>query len=224
MACTEAGCALLGGETAEHGLMNPMSTTSPVRRPGWWSGTRSWARIGSRPATSCWPWSLPGCIQRLLAGQARTEPAAELDAGPPRSSWGGRRRTAGADADLYPRLPRAHRSGRGACDDHITGGRLASNLARVIPSSCHVQIDRTTWRPTPIFGLIQQLGEISQPDLEATFNMGVGMVAVLPPDSVDEAVRLLAGRGLRAWVCGSVTSDGAGTHEPVNLFGQHVAG
>ena len=74
-----------------------------------------------------------------------------------------------------------------------------------------VQIDRTTWQPAPIFELIRKLGEISQPDLEATFNMGVGMVAVLPPDSVDEAVRLLAERGLRAWVCGSVTSAGAGT-------------
>jgi phosphoribosylformylglycinamidine cyclo-ligase len=87
-----------------------------------------------------------------------------------------------------------------------------------------VQIDRTTWRPAPIFGLIGQLGEISRPDLEATFNMGVGMVAVLPPDSVDEAVRLLAGRGLRAWVCGSVTTAGASRLEPVNLFGQHVGG
>ena len=106
---------------------------------------------------------------------------------------------------------------------HITGGGLASNLARVIPGSCQVQIDRTTWQPAPIFELLRKLGEISQPDLEATFNMGVGMVAVLPPDSVDEAVRLLAGRGLRAWACGSVTGAGAGTLEPVKLFGQHVA-
>jgi phosphoribosylformylglycinamidine cyclo-ligase len=107
---------------------------------------------------------------------------------------------------------------------HITGGGLASNLARVIPNSCHVRIDRTTWQPGPIFELIRKLGEISEPDLEATFNMGVGMVAVLPPDSVDEAVRLLAARGLRAWVCGSVTSAGASITELVSVFGQHVAG
>jgi phosphoribosylformylglycinamidine cyclo-ligase len=107
---------------------------------------------------------------------------------------------------------------------HITGGGLANNLARVIPASCQVWIDRTTWRPAPIFGLIQQLGEISQADLDATFNMGVGMVAVLPPESVEEAVSLLAGRGLRAWVCGSVTSVSQGTGEPVSLFGQHVVG
>src|SRR4029450_3653518 len=62
---------------------------------------------------------------------------------------------------------------------HITGGGLASNLARVIPDSCQVQVDRTSWWPAPIFGLIGKLGEISEPNLEATFNMGVGMVAVL---------------------------------------------
>jgi phosphoribosylformylglycinamidine cyclo-ligase len=107
---------------------------------------------------------------------------------------------------------------------HITGGGLANNLARVIPDSCRVRIDRATWQPAPIFGLIKQLGEISQSDLEATFNMGVGMTAVLPPDSVDDAVRLLAERGLHAWVCGAVTAADAGALEPVRLFGQHVAG
>jgi phosphoribosylformylglycinamidine cyclo-ligase len=107
---------------------------------------------------------------------------------------------------------------------HITGGGLANNLARVIPASCQVRIDRTTWRPPPIFRFIQQLGEISQPDLEATFNMGVGMVAVLPPDSVDEAVHLLTARGLKAWVFGTVSSAAEGSRDPVSLFGQHVAG
>ena len=63
---------------------------------------------------------------------------------------------------------------------HITGGGLADNLARVIPGSCEVRIDRTTWQPPPIFGLFSGSAEISEPDLEATFNMGVGMVAVLP--------------------------------------------
>jgi phosphoribosylformylglycinamidine cyclo-ligase len=51
--------------------------------------------------------------------------------------------------------------------------------------------------------------------------MGVGMVVVLPADSVDPAVRLLAGRGVRAWVCGSVAPAGSGTRESVSLFGQH---
>jgi len=106
---------------------------------------------------------------------------------------------------------------------HVTGGGLASNLARVIPDSCQVQIDRATWRPAAIFRLIERLGEISRSDLEATFNMGVGMVAIVSPDSVDEAVALLAGRGLRCWICGSVgpaTSGGGGT---VSLLGDYAA-
>ena len=61
-------------------------------------------------------------------------------------------------------------------------------------------------------------------DLAATFNMGVGMVAVLPSHVVDEAVHLLAERGLRAWVCGSVMPAKAGNEKRVRLLGQHVAG
>ena len=106
---------------------------------------------------------------------------------------------------------------------HVTGGGLASNLARVIPDSCQVNIDRATWHPAPIFKFMEQLGEISQSDLEATFNMGVGMVAVVAPDSADEAVRLLAGRGLRPWVCGSVVPASSSGGPRVSSFG-HYAG
>ena len=107
---------------------------------------------------------------------------------------------------------------------HVTGGGLASNLARVIPGSCEVRVDRTTWRPAVIFGLVQSLGKISQADIEATLNMGVGMVVVLPADAADDGIRQLARRGLRAWVCGSVAPAGSGTREPVSLFGAHPAG
>ena len=86
---------------------------------------------------------------------------------------------------------------------HITGGGLASNLARVIPGSCEVRIDRTTWQPAADLRPARS-GSVgcSQADIEATFNMGVGMVAVLPPMPSMRPSGLLAGRGLRAWVCG----------------------
>jgi len=54
--------------------------------------------------------------------------------------------------------------------------------------------------------------------------MGVGMVVIMPPDAVDEAVQLLAGRGLGAWVCGTVAAARPGVREPVRLYGQHVVG
>jgi phosphoribosylformylglycinamidine cyclo-ligase len=94
----------------------------------------------------------------------------------------------------------------------------------VIPGSCEVRIDRTTWNPPAIFGLVQSLGRVSQADIEATLNMGVGIVFVLPADAADDGIRLLAHRGLRAWVCGSVAPAGSGTREPVSLFGAHPAG
>jgi phosphoribosylformylglycinamidine cyclo-ligase len=226
MACTEAGCALLGGETAEHpGLLEPHeydlagAATGVVERDKILGADRVEAGDVVLAMESSGLHSNGYSLVRHVLKKSRwtlDRDVAELG------------RTLGdellAPTRIYARDCLAL---IGAAEvhamSHITGGGLASNLARVIPGSCQVQIDRTTWQPAPIFELIRKLGEISQPDMEATFNMGVGMVAVLPPNSVDEAVRLLAERGLRAWVCGSVMSAGAGTLEPVNLFGQHVA-
>jgi phosphoribosylformylglycinamidine cyclo-ligase len=104
---------------------------------------------------------------------------------------------------------------------HVTGGGLAANLARVLPSAVEVRLDRTTWQPAPIFDLVRQVGVVSERDLEATLNMGVGMVVVLPEDAVDAAIRLLAGRDIAAWVCGSAVPPGSGTRAPVTMFGQH---
>jgi phosphoribosylformylglycinamidine cyclo-ligase len=104
---------------------------------------------------------------------------------------------------------------------HVTGGGLAGNLTRVMPGSCEVRIDRTTWSPPPIFGLIATLGKISEADMEVTFNMGVGMVLVLPADAADAGLSLLARRGVPAWVCGTVAPAGSGTREHVSLFGTH---
>jgi phosphoribosylformylglycinamidine cyclo-ligase len=107
---------------------------------------------------------------------------------------------------------------------HITGGGLANNLARVIPAGVEIRIDRGSWQPAPIFGLVQRVGRVSQPDLEATLNMGVGMVVVLPAGAADDAVALLHRRGLPAWVCGTAAPSGSGTRERVSLFGQHHSG
>ena len=85
---------------------------------------------------------------------------------------------------------------------HVTGGGLAANLARVLPPHVHVDIDRSTWTPHPVFGLVGDMGRVSLPELEKTFNMGVGMIALVAPDSVDTALARLAARGVDAWVLG----------------------
>ena len=61
----------------------------------------------------------------------------------------------------------------------MTGGGLAANLARVLPAGVHAVVDRGTWRPAPVFGLVARLGLVPPADLERTLNLGVGMVAVV---------------------------------------------
>ncbi|MFC9731238.1 phosphoribosylformylglycinamidine cyclo-ligase [Streptomyces roseolus] len=91
---------------------------------------------------------------------------------------------------------------------HITGGGLAANLARVIPDGLHATVDRSTWTPDAIFDLVGTAGRVERLELEKTLNMGVGMMAVVPAESVDAALTTLADRGLDAWVAGEITERG----------------
>ena len=65
-------------------------------------------------------------------------------------------------------------------------------------------IDRATWDPAPIFRLIAERGQVAPEEMERTFNLGVGMVAVVPEPAADAAVQLLRGRGVDAWVAGEI--------------------
>ncbi|MGL5867314.1 MAG: phosphoribosylformylglycinamidine cyclo-ligase [Dermatophilaceae bacterium] len=87
---------------------------------------------------------------------------------------------------------------------HVTGGGLAANLARVLPSSAHARLDRMTWTPPPVFGLVGHLGAVPRADLERTLNLGVGFAAVLPAHSADAAAAFLEARGIRTWAMGEV--------------------
>ena len=87
---------------------------------------------------------------------------------------------------------------------HVTGGGLAANLARVLPSGLAADIDRRSWTPQPIFALIREVGGVQRLELEQTLNQGIGMLAVVEPSSVDDALRRLGSRGVDAWVTGVV--------------------
>ena len=87
---------------------------------------------------------------------------------------------------------------------HITGGGLAANLARVLPKHVDAVLERSAWTPQPIFDLIGELGGVARDELERTFNLGVGMVAVVAAADADGALRLLAARTVPAWVIGSI--------------------
>ena len=88
---------------------------------------------------------------------------------------------------------------------HVTGGGLAANLARVLPTGLAATVDRGTWELPPIFSLIGQLGKVPQDDLERTLNVGVGMVAIVAPDAAADAIAHLNARGLQAWDMGEAT-------------------
>jgi phosphoribosylformylglycinamidine cyclo-ligase len=115
---------------------------------------------------------------------------------------------------------------------HVTGGGLAANLARVLPPPVHVVVERSTWAPHAVFGLVGEMGGVALPELEKTFNMGVGMIAMVAPDSVDAAVRRLSARGVDAWVLGEARERAAGedgdapakggTGGAVSLVGRHA--
>ncbi|MET8575418.1 phosphoribosylformylglycinamidine cyclo-ligase [Streptomyces sp. NPDC005012] len=91
---------------------------------------------------------------------------------------------------------------------HITGGGLAANLARVIPDELHAVVDRSTWTPDPIFSLVGRTGSVERLELEKTLNMGVGMMAVVPQESVEVALATLADRGVDSWVAGEIVARG----------------
>jgi phosphoribosylformylglycinamidine cyclo-ligase len=226
-ACVEAGCALLGGETAEHpGLLASREYDLAGAATGVVERDRILGAELVQPGDVVLAMESSGLhangfslVRHVLAraGWALDHEVPEL---------GG---AVGAELLVPTRIYALHclaliDAVAVHAISHITGGGLANNLARVIPADCEVRIDRTSWQPAPIFDVISRLGDVAQSDLEATLNMGVGMVAVLPPDGVDVATRLLTERGVRAWVCGSVAPAGSGTREPVTLFGAHPVG
>jgi phosphoribosylformylglycinamidine cyclo-ligase len=103
---------------------------------------------------------------------------------------------------------------------HITGGGLAGNLARVIPDGLTAVLDRRAWNPLPVFGYISSHGRVAREEMEKAFNMGIGMVAVLPAEDVDRAMAMLTARHLWSVVLGTVENSGDRT-DRVTLCGDH---
>jgi len=87
---------------------------------------------------------------------------------------------------------------------HITGGGLADNTARVIPAGLHAIYDRSTWSLPIEMSYLAKIANVEQPDLERTWNAGIGMVAIVDPAVADLTIASLAARGMAAWVAGAV--------------------
>jgi phosphoribosylformylglycinamidine cyclo-ligase len=229
-ACVQAGCALIGGETAEHpGLLGPDeydvagSTTGVVEaadllgpgrvRPGdvvlamASSGLHSNGySLVRHVLLNGAGWSLDRHVEELgrTLGEELLEPT---------------RIYAKACLDLA-------RSTRTHAMSHVTGGGLAANLERVMPEELVATVDRGTWTPQPVFDLVRRVGSVDQADLEKTLNCGVGMVALLDAGDVDRAIAVLDGYGIRAWAAGEVSAATGAADAPeggsVTLTGQYA--
>ena len=234
-ACVQAGCALIGGETAEHpGLLGPDeydvagSTTGVVEAADLLGPGR--VRAGDvvlAMASSGLHSNGYSLVRHVLLG-----PSSEGGAG-----WSLDRQVDELGRTLGEELLEPTRIYAKACLDlarntrthamsHVTGGGLAANLERVMPEELVATIHRSTWTPQPIFDLVRRVGSVDQADLEKTLNCGVGMVALVAPDDVDRAIAILDGYGVAAWAAGEVTpvagSAGSAAGGSVTLEGQYA--
>lgn len=94
---------------------------------------------------------------------------------------------------------------------HITGGGLAENLARVLPAECGADIKAKAWPQPAIFGWLQKEGNISDQEMQRTFNCGIGMTVVVAADNAQAAQQVLEDAGETVWPIGIITertSDG----------------
>jgi phosphoribosylformylglycinamidine cyclo-ligase len=87
---------------------------------------------------------------------------------------------------------------------HITGGGLPGNLPRAVGPEFGVAVDPSRWPLPAVFRVLAVLGELSDAEVRATFNAGIGMAAIVEAGAVDDALDWLAGRGLPAWSIGEV--------------------
>ena len=221
--CRWAGCALLGGETAEHpGLLGPNEYDIAATGVGVVDADNILGAERIHPGDVILALASSGLhsngyslVRHVLLAEGKMrldQEVAEL----------GRQRTLGEDL-LTPTAIYA-KACLGVIDEcdvhalaHITGGGLPGNVVRVIGEDVDAVIDRATWRPQPIFDVIGTLGRVSRAEMERTFNMGVGMVVVVPPAEADRAVASFSSYGVKAWVAGEIVK-GKGS---VRLVDEH---
>ncbi|MGV8876692.1 MAG: phosphoribosylformylglycinamidine cyclo-ligase [Rhodoglobus sp.] len=89
---------------------------------------------------------------------------------------------------------------------HITGGGIAANLARVLPVGSWVEIERSTWSPPAVFRVLSDLAGSTLESAEGTWNLGIGMIAIVAADSADATIAALTSDGIVSWEVGRVSS------------------
>jgi phosphoribosylformylglycinamidine cyclo-ligase len=211
--CRDAGCALLGGEMSEHGgIMEP----GEFDLVGFAVGVVERSRMlpdGVRPGDSIIGFASGGlrCNGYSLARRALLDiDRRDLD-GP---AWTGARHTVAEEllrpSVIYaPAMLDLRNHVEVHAFAHVTGGGVAGNLARVLPDDCDAVVWRDAWERPHIFAEVQAAGTVADAEMEHVFNLGLGMLAVVPGDSARSALDAVRAAGHEAWVVGEVT-DGRG--------------
>ncbi|CAB4621186.1 MAG: phosphoribosylformylglycinamidine cyclo-ligase [Actinobacteria bacterium] len=208
--CEKAGCALVGGETAEHpGLLEPDEYDLAGAGTGVVDEDQLLGPDRVRPGDVVISMASSGLHSNgysLARHVFFTTAGWSLDRDVPEFG-----RTLGAEL-LEPTAIYSLDCLALARDTsielraftHITGGGIAANVARVLPTHLHADLHRGTWTPPAVFTTIGGLGNVDRVELEKTLNMGIGMMAIVAPESVDATLSLLAQRGISAWVTGEI--------------------
>jgi phosphoribosylformylglycinamidine cyclo-ligase len=222
--CLRAGCALLGGETAEHGdLMGEDEYDVSGTGVGIVEADAVLGEERVRAGDVLIGLGSSGLhsngfalARQVLLGRGRLPLDAVIDELAPDQTLGQQLLT---PTRIYARdcLALIEETDVHAFA-HITGGGIPGNLVRVVPPKLEAVVDRSSWAPQPIFELIARRGRVTEPEMERTFNMGVGMVAVVPPEDVDRARAVLLRRKVPAWVMGEVR-PGAGAVQMTGAYG-----
>jgi len=207
--CVQAGCALLGGETAEHpGVMEPdvydlaAFGVGVAGRGDMWGADR--VREGDVViglASSGLHSNGYSLVRRLILEH-------DLDLSVSRTELGGR--SLGGElltpTVIYaPALLALKAAGVAVhAAAHITGGGIAGNVARVLPPGLEARLDPTAWPVPEIFAFLQRTGGIAQAEMEKAFNLGLGMTMFCSEVDAEPALHLLGERGLGAFTVGHV--------------------
>jgi len=213
--CREAGCALIGGEMAEHpGAMEAGEfdlvgfAVGVAERDRILDGTRIQpgdALVGlPSPNLRSNGYSLARRVLFDVAGRSLDDPA-----------WDGAHHSLGEEllspSVIYaPAIAALLRLVDVRAVAHITGGGIPGNLNRVLGESFDATVDRGAWEAPRIFGEIQRLGQVSDEEMAKVFNMGIGMVVVVPADEVYASLDALRTAGHRAVQIGEI-GPGSGT-------------
>jgi phosphoribosylformylglycinamidine cyclo-ligase len=237
--CVDAGCALVGGETAEHpGLMEPGEfdlagfCVGVVERDAWLDGhaVRAGDAIIGLPSSGLhangyslvraevtkWDLDLARPYQEQLILTLGREAAADAISAEPEHALATLGQVlltptaiyAGALLRVRTELQAAGHDLRGLA--HVTGGGLAGNAQRALPAGLAARLDPSAWRMSSIVRLIGALGGLDDGELRATFNAGLGMIAVVAPDAVSACLAALAREGIAAMLVGEVVPDDGG--------------